>query len=231
MPTEPTALPAVPAVTPVTVMVSPMSLSESLFRTLPVGLVPAAPLLTPPASIAVAVSTTAWGASLTLVTVIWAEALFVEKAVVPRRWRSSHNSVWRWSTRCRGLVPGLVSEGSRFAVLAVWNVADLRRGSDQQSVGSGDRAEVGPSAAIGGVLPGAAAGDGGDRHPAEGTRVDVRPGRAAEDGRGERSGGVGILVGPGQREVVPLVIVGASLTLVTVIGRRRCLWRRPSCRR
>ncbi len=35
------------------------------------------------------------GASLTLVTVIWAEALFVEKAVVPPRWRLSHNSVWR----------------------------------------------------------------------------------------------------------------------------------------
>ena len=64
---EPTlidALPTTPAATPETAFVSPESASVSLVKTLPVGLVPAVPLLTPPASTAVAVSTTAVGAVL-----------------------------------------------------------------------------------------------------------------------------------------------------------------------
>ena len=58
-----------------TVFVSPLpdeSGSVSLVKTLPVGFVPAVPLLTPPASTAVAVSKTATGASFApwMVTVI-----------------------------------------------------------------------------------------------------------------------------------------------------------------
>ena len=63
-PTDPLALPAVPATTPITVPVSPESTSISLLSTFPVGLVPANPLETPPASMAVVISTVAVGASL-----------------------------------------------------------------------------------------------------------------------------------------------------------------------
>jgi hypothetical protein len=41
------ALPTVPAATPLTVLVSPASISVSFVRTLPVGFVPAVPLLVP----------------------------------------------------------------------------------------------------------------------------------------------------------------------------------------
>ena len=54
-PTEPLALPTVPAATPTTVKLVPVS----LVSTFPVGFVPEVPLLTPPASTAVAVSAVA----------------------------------------------------------------------------------------------------------------------------------------------------------------------------
>ena len=65
--TDPAAEAWTPASTPITVLVSPASGSVSFVSTLPLGLVPAVPLLTPPASTAVALSETAIGASLTAV--------------------------------------------------------------------------------------------------------------------------------------------------------------------
>ena len=55
MPTPPLGLLTSPAATPMTVLPDPVS----LVSTLPVGFVPAVPLLTPPASVAMAWSTTA----------------------------------------------------------------------------------------------------------------------------------------------------------------------------
>jgi hypothetical protein len=71
-PTLPEADPTAPLATPLTALVSPASTSVSFVSTLPVGLVPAAPLDVPPASTAIAVSTTAVGVSLApwIVTVI-----------------------------------------------------------------------------------------------------------------------------------------------------------------
>ena len=81
--TDPAAVAWTPALTPLTVFVSPASMSVSLVRTLPVGLVPAVPLAVPPASTAVAVSATAIGLSLMAVTVIEATSVAVLNGVVP----------------------------------------------------------------------------------------------------------------------------------------------------
>ena len=69
-------LPRIPAARPVTTRVSPLpdeSTSESLVNTLPVALLPDVPLATPPASVALAVSTTATGLSFWpwIVIVTW----------------------------------------------------------------------------------------------------------------------------------------------------------------
>ncbi|MFM7740222.1 MAG: beta strand repeat-containing protein, partial [Planctomycetota bacterium] len=78
---------------------------------------------------------------------------------------SARRAVGRSSSA--GLVPSLEGEGCRLGVLRVRCVANLGRRGDQQGVGTGDCAEVGPGRTVSRVLPRAAAGDAGDRHAAE----------------------------------------------------------------
>ena len=98
-----------------------------------------------------------------------------------------------------GLVPSLEAKRRRFSILGAGDVANVCAGRNQQGIGAADRAEVGPVGTIGRVLPGAAAGDAGDGHAADGAGVDIGPAHAAEDGRGERAAGGGIFGGRGER--------------------------------
>ena len=73
------AAPTVPPVMADTVLVSPLSTSVSLVSTLPLGSVPAVLLAVPPASVALAVSATATGAS----SAPWMVTVSVDEAVKP----------------------------------------------------------------------------------------------------------------------------------------------------
>ena len=99
-----------------------------------------------------------------------------------------------------GRIPGAEGQRGGFAVGAVGHIAHLCAGRQQQRGTVGHAAHAVPGHAVGGVLPGAVAGAGGDGDAGHGDAVRVAGAQAGEDGGYQGAGAGGVLVGAGQAE-------------------------------